>query len=102
MKIEKTPRGFNIAHFNDYYGEKCSIQKSSLITPAIWLGVDDAKPAILASKASQHGISTTEETGWIPYPIHDDVNLTTRMHLDQETAAMLIPLLQRFVNTGDI
>ena len=35
-------RGFYYHEFTDMYGEKCSIQDSSLATePAIWLGCDE-------------------------------------------------------------
>ena len=56
----------------------------------------------MASQAKTHGVATVETTGHIPYPIHQDVHFTTRMHLNQEQAATLIVDLQRFVNTGSI
>ncbi len=91
----KTCRGFTYGKFQDLYNQACSIQESSLATEhAIWLGVDDAIPKILASKIIQGG------TGWAEYPIPDDVHITTRMHLDQLMAKELIKELQRFVDTG--
>jgi len=103
MKKTKTHRGFDHIEFEDSYNEKCSIQKSSLATAhAIWLGVDDASPQIMASQAAQHGVDTAETTGWVPFPIHEDVLLTTRMHLTQEKVAELLPILQKFVDTGEI
>ena len=79
------------------YGAKCSLQKSSLAeTDAIWLGVDDADPKIMASKVQAGG------TGWLKYELNPDVLLTTRMHLDREQVAKLLPYLQKFVETGDI
>lgn len=73
MKVTPTNRGFNRAEFTDRYGSECSIQESSLATEyALWLGV------------------------------HKDFNgvESTRMHLTQEQVAELLPLLQRFVETG--
>lgn len=103
MKLEKTNRGFALLNFNDRNGEKCSIQKSSLATEdAIWFGVDDASPQIMASKARAYGVSTSDTTGWVPYPIPDEVLLTTRMHLTREQVADLLPLLQHFVDTGEL
>ena len=68
MNLETTNRGFVIGRFTDIYGEKCSIQKSSLATDdAIWLGVDK-----------------------------------NRMHLNKEQIAKLLPVLQKFVETGDL
>jgi hypothetical protein len=68
MKLKKTNRGFAIAEFIDRYGEKCSIQKSSLATEnCIWLGVHE-----------------------------------NRMHLTPKMVANMLPLLQRFAETGDL
>jgi hypothetical protein len=64
MKIKKakTNRGFNLIEFDDLYGAKCNIQKSSLATDdAIWIGIQDAEPRIMASqteKAVRDGLNT--------------------------------------------
>ena len=97
MKESYTNRGFKLIEFTDLYGAKYNIQKSSLATEeAIWLGIKDANPRIMASKTVAGG------TGWVDYPIPEDVLLTTRMHLNQEQAKELITLLQKFVDTGEI
>ena len=97
MEIEQTHRGFPLCEFVDYNDNLCSLQKSSLATDdAIWLGVNDADPKILASKTAAGG------TGWVCYPIPEDVSLTTRMHLTREQVAELLPHLTRFVETGEI
>jgi hypothetical protein len=76
MQIEHTPRGFSISEFTDRYGCKCSIQKSSLATEdCIWLGVD------VNIKGKE---------------------VYTRMHLTQKMVADLLPILQKFVETGDL
>ncbi len=74
--LRHTQRGFVRGDFTDRYGQKCSIQKSSLAfsDECIWLGVD----------LDMNGVKTT------------------RMHLTQEMVADLIPLLQTFVETGDL
>lgn len=42
IKLELTSRGFTRGEFIDSFGEKCSIQKSSLATEdCIWLGCDE-------------------------------------------------------------
>lgn len=70
----KTQRGFVRGIFQDRYGCECSIQESSLATePCLWLGVD-------------RDIEGEQILG--------------RMHLTQEMAAELIPILQTFVETG--
>lgn len=98
---EKTKRGFMIGTFADTYGHKCELQESSLATEdCIWLGIADAEPKIMASDAKSFGIKTEQTTGWIPYPIPDEVLLRTRMHLNRERALELIKALQVFVDTG--
>jgi len=97
MKKKYTARGFALYEMVDMYGCGCSLQKSSLATEdAIWLGIDDADPKIMASKVMPNG------TGWVKYIIPEDVLLSTRMHLSREQVAELIPILQKFVDTGEI
>ncbi len=68
-------RGLLIVRFEDLYGEKCSIQKSSLATQdAIWLG--------------QHQCSKCDAP--------------TRMHLSRGMAASLASILQCFADTGEL
>jgi hypothetical protein len=103
MKHSTTNRGFDIFEFTDLYGNECSVQKSSLATEdAIWLGVNAANPKILASEASVYGVATNETCGWVEYPVPRCVSMTTRMHLSRYQAAALLPILQRFVDTGDL
>jgi len=103
MNLKNTHNGFGLGKFIDNYGIKFSIQESSAGSDArIWLGVDDVKPEILASKAHIYDIPTTETTGWIAYPIPDDVLLHSRMNLNQEMAKELITILQHFVETGKL
>lgn len=99
MDIKKgiTNRNFGIIEFEDLYGDGCEIQKSSLAdTDAIWFGIADANPQIMASKTKEGG------TGWVDYEIPKDVLLSTRMHLSQEQVKELLPILQHFADTGDL
>ena len=103
MEDTKTIRGFAFTGFKDFYGEDCSLQKSSLATEdCIWLGIQDANPQVMASLAPALGVNTNETTGWVAYPIPADVSLNTRMHLCRDQVAELLPYLQRFVETGEI
>ena len=98
-----TNRGFAIRTFKDYYDYECRIQKSSIAEPAcIWLGIVDATPQILAHKAAAYGVETEETTGWVPYPIPEDVLLTTQMHLTREQARELATVLLDFANNGEL
>lgn len=81
MRVRKTSRGFKIIKFTDLYGEKCSLQESSLATArAIWFGCDEnGKP---------HHV--TGQT------------LSPRMHLSQKQVRELLPVLQWFAETGEL
>ncbi|NOR27535.1 MAG: hypothetical protein GQ540_03285 [Lutibacter sp.] len=97
MELRHTSRGFSYFEFNDRYNAKCCIQKSSLATEdTIWFGIDDADPKIMASKVMENGV------GWVKYPLPEDAILNTRMHLTVEQVKELIPILERFVKTGDV
>lgn len=84
--LNKTNRGFSIFRFKDSYGNMCSIQESSSASePKIWFGIDNAK--------------ITTKDG---FPV-DSENMTTfsRMHLNQEQVKKLLPILQKFADTGN-
>lgn len=103
MELTKTERGFAIGEFTDRYGAKCSLQKSSLATEdAIWFGVNDADPQIMASDAKRLGIPTDANNGWVKFEIPKEVLLSTRMHLTQEMVQQLLPTLQKFAETGEL
>lgn len=107
MKSRKTQRGFNLNEFSDRYGNKCSIQKSSLATEdAIWFGVDDADPQIMSSDAIRLGLRERtfdeNDNGWVKFEIPKEVLLSTRMHLTQEMVIELLPLLKKFAETGEL
>ena len=76
LEIKTTERGFEYAEFVDRYGQKCSLQKSSLATEdAIWFGVD------------------VDLNG-------EEVN--ARMHLTQEMVEQLLPILSSFYSSGNL
>lgn len=105
MKKTKTARGFRLIEFKDHYGSPCSIQKSSLATDdAIWLGVSDPNPQILAADAYRMGLSgvSSYSNGWVPFNIPKEVSITSRMHLTRKEVKDLIPILQRFADTGEL
>ena len=87
-----TGRGFARFDFQDCYGVECSIQKSSLATEdAIWFGCNEADPKEMVPGR-----------GWLPIPMPLSYIANTRMHLTREQMAELLPILQRFVETGEI
>lgn len=103
FEATKTNRGFAYASFEDRYGAKCSIQKSSLATEdAIWFGIDDADPVIMCSDARRLGLPGGGQNGWQTYNIPPEVSLNTRMHLTQDQVRALIPVLAHFAETGEL
>jgi len=94
MKKEKTERGFGIIEFKDRYGNKCSLQKSSLATEdAIWFGINDTDLTIFEDeKMGKYIVTKMPKT----------FSVNTRMHLTQEQVKELLPYLQKFVDTGEI
>lgn len=93
IKLEATNRGFYHGEFIDRYGEKCSIQESSLATErCIWLGVNNVFPQVLGPVG----------TGWQPVPLPPGATTSGRMHLNQQMVKDLLPLLQHFAETGDL
>lgn len=79
IELRPTQRGFLRGEFVDRYGEKCSIQESSIAGEfCLWLGCEHETKA------------------------KDGEPVGARMHLTQELAAELIPLLQRFADTGEL
>lgn len=89
--METTERGFKILKFKDNKGEECTLQESSNIEPEIWLGLHNAIPQQFIPNGNP---------SWRDYPLPKNVHNFTRMALTPEMAAMLIPYLQRFVDTG--
>lgn len=84
MKIKKarTERGFRRWDFADRYGQKCSLQKSSLAgEEAIWFGVD---------------VNIPKELGGEGKEVHE------RMHLTQKMVKQLLPALQHFAEKGEL
>lgn len=56
----------------------------------------------MAKDAKALGMEVGQDFGWVKYPIPDCVSINTRMHLNREQVKELLPILQKFVDTGDI
>lgn len=111
-----TGRGFPLVTFSDEYGHACSIQESSRAVCEnddgtvddplgwIWLGIDDPNPQIMKSKALALGMKLPpgEVSGWMPYPLPDDVSINTRMHLNEMQVRGLIERLTLWLETGTL
>jgi hypothetical protein len=96
MERTKTNRGFALYEFEDRNGEICTVQKSSIATEdAIWLGARDLRVQEFIAYQGWKDV-VFENT-----PTHHFVG-NERMHLTQSQVKELIPILQKFVDTGEI
>jgi len=91
-----TARGFSYYTFSNSNGDECILQKSSAVGDFIFLGAKKLK--VQHFKAGQ---------GWntVVYPestIEEHYVGNEKMHLNRQQVAELIPLLQKFVDTGEI
>lgn len=96
MKKSKTKRGFEIVEFKDFNGVECKIQKSSLATDdAIWFG------------AKEIGLQEFRSgNGWMPVELEQSEGhhfvANNSMHLNRKQVKKLLPILQNFVETGEL
>lgn len=95
MEKNYTSRGFGRYEFVDDYGAECSLQRSSAGT-RIWLGCND-----IGLKAGMPWREISEEELKQAFNCKELVS-NSRMHLNVEQVKQLIPILQKFVDTGDI
>lgn len=94
IKVETTNRGFGVGKFKDSYNNECSIQESSAATDYyIWLGIDKPKITVFEgeSRGKYHEMDVPKT--WM---------VESRMHLSREQVKNLLPLLQKFVETGEL
>lgn len=99
MKVTTTQRGFQIAHFEDSTGIKCSIQEASNVDPRLWLGVHDATAMVMSKDAAKVGVVTDRTTGWVAYPLPPEVLVPTRMLLTKQRARELAAMLLKWADT---
>jgi hypothetical protein len=127
-KKGRTSRGFAYVEFVDTYGNECTLQASSGIqdtddadvedhyfwypgSSRVWLGVARPNPKILRSVAHARGIPLLDDngypdpnieiSGWQPFMIPDEVNISTRMHLNREQVLGLINRLRDWLERAD-
>ena len=96
MERSTTNRGFAIYESKDSNGVDFSIQKSSsAMEDKIWFGANDI--GLKHFKA---------HVGWSDVELTDTIEehyvANNRLHLNQEQVAELLPILQKFVETGEI
>lgn len=89
----KTNRGFSKILFKDENRVECSIQKSSSACDMIWMGCEDADPKYFVPNGNP---------SWKKLEVPETALFTTRMHLTQEQVKEMIPILEKFVESGEI
>jgi hypothetical protein len=107
ITIKQNERKFEYGQFTDRHGSSCSIQKSSVATEdCIWLGIDDPEPKIMSSDAIRLGLRERtfdkNDNGWTKFEIPKEVFFSTRMLLTRNQVKELLPILQKFVETGEL
>jgi len=96
--IEQTERGFDRFEFTDDYGEECSLQISSSAEDyKIWLGINKPVPRLMS-----YHINGGKPNGWVDHPLHPETFTSGRMHLTRDQVKILLPYLNKFVETGEI
>lgn len=88
LRVGRNGRGFARATMTDHNGETVVIQESSLADePAIWLGVEG---------------SAHVGPPWQRMTLPDGALIIDRAHLTVGMVRTLLPLLERFVATGQL
>ena len=101
MKVKKNKRGFGYIEFKDQHGTECSIQKSSIATEqCIWFGAD--KIGLQEFVAYRYPSAWVERTDVDVHTMEHHFVANNRMHLTRKQVAKLLPILQKFVDTGEL
>ena len=102
MEIKYTSKGISHCNFKDGNGENCSIQESSAAEQAyIWLGCDEIGLKGFIPNGDPSWRDVTKEQVQEKFGFKHII-ANNRMHLTQEQVKELIPILQKFVDTGSI
>ena len=85
----KNGRGFRYKLFKDMDENECSIAETSVEEEdCIWFGIDE--PKIVTAIGNK------------PVQLPEGVEVLSRMHLSREQVSQLIPILQKFADTGHL
>lgn len=103
MEAKYTQRGFKYYEFKDDNGMNCTLQKSSSIEDKIYFGADaEIKEFYPIPRETDESWFTIEDLTPLRHRPQNEIHVFSRMHLTQEQVAELIPILQKFVKTGEI
>jgi len=115
MRFKRNFSGFAYDEFEDKYGERCIIKKSSIVSTCpndecIWLGVLNREgmirifprePVNPNEGQAKFGFGPQEKCLYDLLP-GCDIEIPSRMHLSQEMVKMLLPALIHFAETGEL
>ena len=103
MTPKHTPRGFCYYEFTDLGGNLCNIQKSSsAMEDCIWFGSKNIGiQGFVPCGIPESWRDITDDQIKEKFGVQDIV-ANNRMHLNREQVAQLLPILQKFVDTGEI
>ncbi len=102
MKLQYSSRGFAYYEFTEVNGDVCNIQKSSIaMEDCIWLGSKTIGLKGFIPYGNPSWRDVTEDQIREKFGFQDII-ANNRMHLNREQVAALLPILQKFVDTGEI
>ena len=102
MELKHTNRGFAYYEFTEVNGELCNIQKSSsAMQDCIWLGSKNIGLSGFIPHGNPSWRDVTDDQIKEKFGFQDII-ANNRMHLSREQVAALLPILQKFVDTGEI
>lgn len=97
MEKKHTQRGFSLYEFKERNGSLCSLQKSSIATEnCIWFGPNESVITVGYPWENYTEQQIKEKLGG------KEVVSNSRMHLTQTQVKELLPILQKFAETGEI
>jgi len=104
MKLKKTARGFAYYEFKDDNGINCTLQKSSsALTDKIWLGADaEIKEFYPPPREMDEAWFDVTDLSPLKHRPENEIHVFSRMHLTRNQVKKILPILQRFVETGEI
>jgi hypothetical protein len=96
MIKKDTERGFACYYSQDNNGQEFTLQKSSsAIEDKIWLGI--VEPKVFEREWDDEFPGRARD-----YEMPDNLDIHSRMHLTREQVRDMLPLLQHFVDTGEL
>lgn len=105
-KFARARGGKELVRFKDVLGNVCTIETTpghggvAIGGFSVRIGVEKAIARIQARDARARGMTTTQKTGLIKYPIPEEVQIDTAAVLARNQVAELIELLLRWLKRG--